>query len=225
MLAKRAASEAAARAHAAQRVASIASLDGEPREHPLLGVLMHVPQRVEPVHWWLRCGLLALFAFWGFHLVRLDVRDAEIMNSFLHGPLLIFHEAGHVLFRLFGEFTMFLGGTLGQLLMPALIAAALLIRNRDPFGALFGVWLFGVSLLDVAPYVYDALDPQITLLSGDTGAAGGHDWIYLLEATNLLHRAHTLGFIVHRLGALVVFGAIAWGVALLFKQRRLLRRD
>ena len=115
---------------------------------------------------------------------------------------------------------MVLGGTLGQLLMPALLAAALLLKNRDPFGAAIGLWLFGVSLLDVAPYMFDALHPQLMLLSGTTGEEGGHDWIHLFSSMGLLPRAQFIGALTHKLGALVVLLALAWAAWLLRLQWR-----
>ena len=171
----------------------------------------HVPERVDATAFWLRVVLLAGFATWGVVLIRLDYRDGEIMQAFLHPALLVFHEAGHVIFRAFGEWIMVLGGTLGQLLMPLLLAGALLFKNRDPFGAAIGLWFFGVSLLDVAPYMYDALEPQLMLLSGRTGEEGGHDWIYLFTSMGLLAKAQLLGGLTHKLGALVVLLSLAWG--------------
>ena len=50
-----------------------------------------------------------------------------------------------------------------------------LVKNRDPFGASIGLWFFGVSLLELAPYMFDALHPQLMLLSGMTGQEGRHD--------------------------------------------------
>jgi hypothetical protein len=188
-------------------------------------LLLHMPERVDTAHWWLRVVLLVIFAVWGIWLTRQDVRTGAIGQSFIHGPLLVFHEAGHVLFRLFGEWMMFLGGTLGQLLMPALLAGALLIRNRDPYGAAIGLWLFGVSLLDVAPYVYDARQPQLMLLSGATGEAGGHDWIYLLSGLGLLHRSQGLGQFIHMTGAVVVLVALAWAAWVLRLQHARLASD
>jgi hypothetical protein len=167
---------------------------------------------------WIRSALLLAFAVWGIVLICCDVEMGDIMKSFIHGPLLVFHEAGHVVFRLGGEWIMVLGGTLGQLLMPAVMMVALLLKNRDAFGASLAFWLFGVSLLDIAPYVYDALEPQLMLLSGSTGEAGGHDWIYLLRSMHLLQRAHGLGAFVHAVGTLVVLAAIAWAGWLLARQ-------
>jgi hypothetical protein len=125
-----------------------------------------------------------------------------------------------VVFSPFGEWLMFLGGTLGQLLLPVIIIVAFLWRNRDPFGAAVGLWLLGVSLLDVAPYMYDALEPQLMLLSGQIGEAGGHDWIYLFESMGLRPRAQSLGALTHKFGALVLLLALAWAAWLLVLQRR-----
>lgn len=192
---------------------------------PIGALLLHVPERVDTTRWWLRVALLAAFAVWGLWLMTRDVRTGAIGQSFIHGPLLVFHEAGHVIFMPLGEWMMFLGGSLGQLLMPALLAGALLVKNRDPYGAAFGLWLFGVSLLDVAPYVYDARQPQLMLLSGATGEAGGHDWIYLLSSLGLLHRSQGLGQFIHLLGAAVVLLSLAWAAWVLRLQRARLAGD
>ena len=183
-----------------------------------LALLTHVPEHVERGAAWARLALLVAFAVWGAVLIAQDYRDGEMMNTFLHRPLLVFHEAGHVIFGLFGEWVSVAGGTLGQLLMPLVLAGALLVTNRDPFGASLGLWFFGVSLLDVAPYMYDALHPQLMLLSGKTGEEGGHDWIFLFTTTGLLAKSQVIGALTHKLGALVVVLALAWGAWLLRQQ-------
>ena len=111
-----------------------------------------------------------------------------------------------------------LGGTLGQLLMPLVMAGALLFARQDPFGASVGTWFLGVSLLDVAPYMVDALHPQLMLLSGTTGEEGGHDWIYLFDSMGLLARAQAIGGVTHKLGALVILASLAWGAWVLRRQ-------
>jgi hypothetical protein len=191
---------------------------------PWWALLLRVPQRVDRLRWGLRVLLLALFALWGVVLIGQDHRSGEIGSSFLHGPLLVFHEAGHLLFSPFGEWPMFLGGTLGQLLLPAVILVAFLWKNRDPFGAALGLWLLGVSLLDVAPYMHDALDPQLPLLSGGTGEEGGHDWIYLFKSMGLLQHATLIAALTHRLGSLLVLLALAWAAWLLVLQRHRIGR-
>ena len=212
-------------------LAKVAAAAARPRRAPVVDEpaedgpgladrLLQVPERVDALHWWLRAMLLAVFAVWGWVLIAQDYRVGEIGSSFLHGPLLLFHEAGHVIFRIFGEWVGVLGGTLAQLLLPAVIVVAFLWKNRDPFGAALGLWLLGVSLLDVAPYMYDALQPRLTLLNGSVGEAGGHDWIYLFESMGLRPRAQWLGAATHKLGALVLLLALGWGAWLLVLQRR-----
>ena len=72
--------------------------------------LNHVPERVDCTAFWSRCVLLAALAIWALVLIRLDYRVGEIGESFLHRPLLVFHEAGHVVFMPFGEWMTILGG-------------------------------------------------------------------------------------------------------------------
>lgn len=180
--------------------------------------LLAVPAQVDGPALAARAALLGLLLVLGLRLIALDHRSAEINAAFLHGPLLVFHEAGHVLFAWGGQTLQVAGGTLMQLLVPAGVAAAFLWRQHDPFGAAVGLWALGVSLLDVAPYVYDAADPQIMLLSGTTGEAGGHDWIQLLRTAGLLAQAQALGTFTHRLGAAVLLVALAWAAGLLWRQ-------
>lgn len=183
--------------------------DGLERE-AWLDRLTEVPDTISTTTFWMHGLLWAAFSVWGVSLIALDYRDGAMMAAFLHRPLLIFHEAGHILFMPFGQWVTVLGGTLGQLLMPLVLAGALLLTNRDPFGAAIGLWFLGVSLLDVAPYMYDALHPQLTLLNGQTGEEGGHDWIYLFASMGLLAKAPLIGGLTHKLGALVIVGALAW---------------
>ncbi len=173
-------------------------------------VLQRVPERVDATGFWVRVVVLAVFTLWGVVLMRLDYRVGEFAEAFLHRPLLVFHEAGHIVFIPFGEWITILGGTLGQLLIPLLLTGALLFKNRDPFGAAIGLWFVGVSLLDVAPYMYDALHPQLMLLSGRTGEDGGHDWIYLFNSLGLLPRAQLIGGLTHTLGGLVTLLSLGW---------------
>ncbi|ABQ26637.1 hypothetical protein [Geotalea uraniireducens] len=58
--------------------------------------------------------LAVLLAIYGFICAR-SFED----GSFLDRVDLIVHEAGHLLFGYFGEFIMVIGGTVGQLLVPA----------------------------------------------------------------------------------------------------------
>jgi hypothetical protein len=181
-------------------------------------LLTYIPDRVDALQFWFRVATLAGLALWGWVLIGMDYRTGDMGASFIHRPILVFHEAGHIIFMPLGHWMMVLGGTLGQLIMPGILAGALLFKNRDPFGAAVGVWFLGVSLMDVAPYMYDALHPQLMLISGATGEAGGHDWIYLFTSLGGLDKSQLIGGLTHKLGALVVVLALGWAAWLLRQQ-------
>lgn len=158
-----------------------------------------------------RVAALLFVAVWGVRLAAMDYRDAEINGSFMHLIVLPIHEAGHVFFMPFGEFLMILGGSLFQVALPLGIGAAFLWRQHDSFGAAICLWWAGASLVDVAPYIWDSLHPQMILIGGHTGEDGPHDWIYLLERFGALQHAHAWGVAVHHFGTLVMLAGLAWG--------------
>ena len=184
--------------------------------------LFHVPEEVAKANWIARVVTLALFVLWTLWIWRdVDVRGGAAGSSFLHAVLLPFHEAGHVLFRWFGQFIMTLGGTLGQHLMPIVIGGALLIKRRDPFGAAIFFWLLGFSTIDMAAYMYDAFDPKLLLLGGSTGAeSDGHDWQNIFGDLGLLRRSRGIGLFFGGMGAAMMLAALAWAGWVLRLQRR-----
>ena len=186
--------------------------------------LQHVPEHMDSTRLYACAGLLLLFAFWGWRLYRMDYRDGEMGTSFMHNILLVIHEAGHAIFIPFGEFMTILGGSLFQLLLPLICAGALFWTNRDTFGAGLGVWWAGASLLDLAPYIYDAKEPQLILLGGRTGEDGPHDWIYLLDVFGKVQHSQGYGAFVHTLGVLVMLAGLAWSAATLRRWHRHLRQ-
>lgn len=56
------------------------------------------------------------------------------------------------------------------------------------------------------------------LLSGATGEAGGHDWIYLFNSLGWLAKSQLIGGLTHKLGALVVLLSLGWAAWLLRQQ-------
>jgi hypothetical protein len=154
--------------------------------------------------------LVAGLAIWTWQFARVPMGVA-VADSVLHLPNLVFHEAGHVILGVFGRFVGVLGGSLFQFALPLALAVAFL-RQHDPFGAAVCTWWAGQTLLDVAPYIADARALQLVLLGGSTGAeVEGHDWEYLLTEMNLLHMDRTLGLAAHRIGLVMMVGALVWG--------------
>ena len=81
-----------------------------------------------PVNGWAlggRAVTLAVVAADGWWFFRVPLREIGENPKFIRGVLLVFHEAGHVIFGLCGnEFLRVAGGTLGQLLMPLALLVA-----------------------------------------------------------------------------------------------------
>ena len=73
--------------------------------------------------WWASAGLLTGLTAWTWSFARLPMGPA-VMDSFLHLPDLIFHEAGHVIFSPLGQFMSVLGGSLLQFLVPVILAVS-----------------------------------------------------------------------------------------------------
>jgi hypothetical protein len=165
-----------------------------------------------------RAAVLAGLIVWTWQFARAPM-GAAVADSVLHGPNLIFHEAGHVLFSLFGRFMTVLGGSLFQFALP-LALAGVFLKQRDQFGAVVCTWWAGQNLLDLAPYIADARALQLVLLGGKTGAeVEGHDWEYLLNQLGWLRFDRTLGLGAHRLGLVMMFGALVWGAVYLARNR------
>ena len=98
---------------------------------------------------------------------------------------LAFHEAGHVFLSMFPRFIHFAGGTLFQLLVPAVCLVHLLRRGANLGWQLCLFWL-GENLLNISIYAGDAVKQELPLVGG-----GEHDWTYLLTELGLI--AHTTG--------------------------------
>ncbi len=188
----------------------------------ILERVLHVPPNVSGAQIWGRAAILLFLLIWGVRMANMDYRNGEMSQSFMHNILLPIHEAGHILFIPCGEFMTILGGSLFQILFPLIIAGALLWTNRDAFGCAIGVWWAGVSLIDLAPYIYDARAPQLILLGGNTGEDGPHDWIYLLGQFGKVQRSQAYGAWVHHLGVglmLLALAAAAWALRRWHKAR------
>jgi len=147
------------------------------------------------------------------------------MQSFMHLVNLPFHEAGHIVFRPFGEFITSLGGSLGQILMPLICLSVLLIKTRDTFGASIAMWWLGESFIDMAPYINDARALQLPLLGGNTGASapyGFHDWQFILNESGLLERDHLIASLSFSVGVILMAVSFILGGLVLYKQSRVL---
>ena len=145
-------------------------------------------------------GILA-FAVWVW-------RHMQSPDGLMHGSLLIFHEAGHVLFMPFGEFMMVLGGSLFQLLVPAFFVGYF-ARRRDWFATCFAALYLAASLVDVAVYIADARAGELPLITGDRSS---HDWTFLLIELEMLDRDIAIGAFVKAIANTLFWLALLAGL-------------
>lgn len=157
--------------------------------------------------WLLQAGLLGVMAWttWGYVASGLGRSQHAISlpHQLLEAANLVFHEAGHWILAVVGvDLLTIAGGSLLQLAVPAICAAAFLSRHPDPFAAAFATWWTGQSAVNLAPYVADARAQQLILLGGVTGRdrPGYHDWNNLLRRLGLLEWDGLLGGGLHWAG-------------------------
>ena len=221
ILAKVAAAVAPIQAQCAVALPAVAVPGADSRAR-VADLLLHVPDTVARVHWIARGLTLAAFCVWTVRIFgSIDIAAGEPGSFILWAILTPFHEAGHyLLFRWFGQFIMVLGGTLGQHLMPIVLAGALLFKRRDPFGAALFSWVLGYSVVMMAVYMFDAFDPKMLLLDGRTGAdSDGHDWQNILGDLGLLGRSRGIGIFFGVLGRGLMLASLAWAGAIVWLQR------
>lgn len=133
-------------------------------------------------------------------------------GSFLDLVDLPIHEAGHLIFTPLGEFLMIAGGTLFQIILPAVFVGYFVWNGRRYSAAITAFWV-GQSILNVWVYASDAVVMQLVLTSGLTGSEGGfHDWNYLLTTTGLIDSTRLIAGVIRAAGTLIIFGAAAFSL-------------
>jgi hypothetical protein len=150
---------------------------------------------------WPRALLVVLLAWW---TLRLATASSWIFLDFVN---LAFHEAGHLAFSFLGSTMHYLGGTLGQLLVPGLLFFHFLVRQRQPLGAAFCLWWFGQNFINISVYMADARELALPLVGG-----GDHDWNELFFRFGLLAQDSVLRVsnATRMVGVVVMVVGLAW---------------
>ena len=148
-----------------------------------------------------RLALTLVLAVYGFQLLLHP--DAGSLVDNIDLPI---HETGHLVFLPFGEFMHFLGGTLFQLIMPA-VFVVYFARRRDRHAASVALWWIAQNLWNISVYIRDARAQELPLVGG-----GEHDWAYLLGRLGHLKDDQAIGHAVWKLGALIYVISIAAGL-------------
>jgi hypothetical protein len=172
----------------------------------------HVQRRIDV---WRGAGALVLCALWGWHAF---VRNTEVpVLGFLD---IAVHEAGHVLFRPFGELVMLIMGSGFEVLFPLLAGLIFLAVKRDAIA--FGVcWAWAANTcVDSARYIAEAKTGSYALLGGGPDAQG--DWERILgeEFYDKVFLADRIAGIVRAGGAVVFVVATAAIIAAMWWHHR-----
>jgi hypothetical protein len=199
-------------------------------------LLFYVKPETNKLQFYVRCVVFVWLLVWGWQFIRMDYyyyvngtridsAAPDIYASFLHNVNLLFHEAGHVLFRPFGEFMTILGGSLLQIIVPLVVMLVFLLKERNTFAAAFGLWWTGQNFMDVAPYINDARARKIPLLGGGDGSdrPGMHDWYNILSELGMLNSDRSLASVVDGIGVILMSLSFVWGALVLRRQYQRLK--
>jgi hypothetical protein len=162
--------------------------------------------------WQPRLILWSYIAYAGFR----QFQDPDSWNIFV-GINLPIHEGGHVLFRPFGEFMMFCGGTITQCAAP-LIAVGMFIHQRDYFAICFALGWLSTNLLGVGIYMADAVAQALPLVS--LGDYALHDWFYIFGKLGLRPHCEGIGAFVRFSAHLTMLLGLAGGAWIIFEMFR-----
>lgn len=156
-----------------------------------------------------RFCLTIVLAVYGLSIARHP--DAGSLLDNIDLPI---HETGHLVFAPFGDFMQFAGGTLFQLIMPAIFVGYFL-RQKDRHSASVALWWVGQNFWNVSVYAADARAQELPLVGG-----GEHDWAYLLGELHWLQYDQRVAKIIWTIGVLVFIASIVIGLFAVISARQ-----
>lgn len=149
----------------------------------------------------IRLGLTVLLALYGLSIARHPDGGSLMDNVDL--PI---HETGHLVFSPFGDFMQFAGGTLFQLIMPAIFVGYFL-RRKDRHSASVALWWVAQNFWNISVYAADARAQELPLVGG-----GEHDWAYMLGELHWLQHDQRVAKVIWTIGVVVFVASIALGL-------------
>jgi hypothetical protein len=117
---------------------------------------------------------------------------------------LMIHEAGHLFFSWGGRTLMLLGGTLGELIVPAL-CTGFFSYHRQTYGVVFSLFWFFENFLYIGTYMADARAHNLPLVNSDIG-----DWTILFGQWGILEHDQQIGHFVRFVGWVGMVCVIGW---------------
>ncbi|HEX2781865.1 MAG TPA: hypothetical protein VHM30_20325 [Gemmatimonadaceae bacterium] len=150
---------------------------------------------------YLRLAVTTLLLVYGVVILR--ARDFAAIDN-VNLPI---HETGHIVFGFFGDLIAAMGGSIFQVLLPA-IFVAYFMRRRDSFAASVALWWVAENLWYVAVYVADAQEQRLPLVGG-----GEHDWAFILAELDVLRYDDRIAAMIRFAGTAIFAFSILWGYA------------
>ncbi|HMR55477.1 MAG TPA: hypothetical protein PKD34_02715 [Candidatus Doudnabacteria bacterium] len=154
------------------------------------------------MNYWKLVTTILVFAYCLFYLSTLN--DWH----FIDNVNLVIHEAGHVVFALFGNLIMLLGGTILQLLVPIVFILYFVFQKQIFSASLLFYWL-AINLFNVSVYVGDAVTMSLPLLTDDTST---HDWNQIFTILGILNLTDLISFLIFAIGLLVMLLGLVFGL-------------
>lgn len=154
-------------------------------------------------NWLVRAPLLAWLLWIGVRQFG-SAEYASLLGSLNLG----IHEAGHFVLRPLGEVMTVAGGSLLQCLAPV-AAIWMFVRQPDWFGAAFCLGWLSTNLHSVGTYMADAEDMRLQLVTVGSAESVTHDWRFLFERFDVLHRCEAIGALTHGLAHVTMAASIA----------------
>jgi hypothetical protein len=154
-----------------------------------------------------RLLLTVFLAIYGFSILKHpDLGDA-VYN--LDVPI---HEFGHYLFWPLGQFMHVAGGTIFEVLFPA-VFMVYFARRRDYHAASVILWWIAENFWNISVYAGDAVATELPLLGGGFGDGPvTHDWSYMLGRLGLLARDQQIAHRIWVIGVILYLIAIGGGL-------------
>src|SRR5579872_1687606 len=150
-------------------------------------------------------GWVAFYALLLIFLARHFGQMTLLDNA--HLPI---HEGGHLFFSYFGETLHLWGGTIFQLLIPALLALYF-ASQQQLSGTTFCVFALFHSLTGVATYMSDAIARDLPLVTvGAVADESDHDWYNIFTQLGILPHAVQIGSTTRFLAWCGLLGTVAW---------------
>ncbi len=177
---------------------------------------MRIPDSISPQINWLkinwqpvpRVQFIAWVIFYALLLIFLAFNFGQL--TLLDNAHLVTHEAGHLLFGWFGATLGLWGGTLFQLLVPAMLCAAFIARKELP-GTVFCAFAFFHSLTGVAAYMSDALRLELPLVTvGAIADESMHDWLRIFTQLGVLPHAIQIGNATRLIAWCGMIATVGW---------------